>query len=514
MNTQLWLEPTLARWAVRKAFWDALGALKFAANRPAQIPIPKAFGRKLVPTSLAVAEPNIPVPRVLVADHVPADEAQPLKVAFYDVQVALYSLFSPMQAGLPPIAAEPARALAGAYGPLQRHFFPAPVRPAEFAAEVDLGRLAIASPYACYLRQAGGGRFEWDFRELDAFERHAGLAPIGARVSFRLDAQRRNLIAELIECSLGRIDPSHAQWREAQRLALCGATTHLSLIRHFGGVHLAAGGPFAMASRNTLRSTHPLLRLIWPHFYGTQYSNQIVTRGQMAPGGDFETIFSFTHRGMCELFDASQLRYDLGVLDPERDAARRGVLNAGFDTPALDNRRRLFGVIHAHTERYLSLYYRDAAELGADAEVQAWLRELERLIPNGLGTSLGPNPGVTEFSRLVAMFIYLASVEHEIVGTGLWNYQLWSDIQPVRIQANGAREPLDVYQRLVNANFNLNVQRAPLQQDFSYLALDARGAEAMRTFQGELDELQALLEQEPDEPWKICPRILEANINA
>jgi hypothetical protein len=122
--------------------------------------------------------------------------------------------------------------------------------------------------------------------------------------------------------------------------------------------------------------------------------------------------------------------------------------------------------------------------------------------------------GRTGLARLVAAFIYMASVEHEIVGTGLWNYQLWTDVQPVRVRKDGSREPLDVYQRLVNANFNLNVHRAPLLQDFSYLALDPHGAEAQRTFLGELRELQAKLESEPRALWKIYPRMLEANINA
>ena len=117
-------------------------------------------------------------------------------------------------------------------------------------------------------------------------------------------------------------------------------------------------------------------------------------------------------------------------------------------------------------------------------------------------------------ARLIAAFIYMATVEHEILGTGLWNYQMWTHIQPVRVYKNGQREPLDVYQRLVNANFNLNVNRARLLQDFGYLALDANGAHAFRKFKEELQALQGRLEQEPFAHWKMYPLILEANINA
>jgi len=91
---------------------------------------------------------------------------------------------------------------------------------------------------------------------------------------------------------------------------------------------------------------------------------------------------------------------------------------------------------------------------------------------------------------------------------------MWSHVQPVRVYQNGQRVPLDVYQRLVNANFNLNVSRAALVQDWGYLALDARGAEAFRVFRDELRALQARLDTELPALWKMAPKILEANINA
>jgi arachidonate 15-lipoxygenase len=139
---------------------------------------------------------------------------------------------------------------------------------------------------------------------------------------------------------------------------------------------------------------------------------------------------------------------------------------------------------------------------------------LDRLIPNGVRGLTPGEPTLPGVARLCAAFIYMAAVEHEILGTGLWNYQMWTHVQPVRVYRDGTREPLDVYQRLVNANFNLNVHRAELVQDFSYLALDPGGAEAFRAFRRALQALQARLDAEPPAPWKITPGILEASINA
>jgi arachidonate 15-lipoxygenase len=228
----------------------------------------------------------------------------------------------------------------------------------------------------------------------------------------------------------------------------------------------------------------------------------------MSPGGDFDSIFSLTHRGMCTLFQESYDQYDFTVLDPQRDAERRGIAGAGFDTPALANRHAHFDVMHAHTLRYLQVYYPSPTALAGDTAVHDWIQSLDRLVPNGIRGVLGPEITRESLARLVAAFMYMASVEHEILGTGLWNYQMWTHVQPVRVYESGQREPLDVYQRLVNANFNLNVRRAQLVQDWSYLALDAAGAQAFRDYKQALEALQARIAAEPAAAWKISPGIL------
>jgi hypothetical protein len=506
-------ERALFTWRLRRGFWNLLATRKFAGNKPARIPVPREEGRPLRPVSLESQFSGIPIPNIRVADHVPADEAQPLKAGFYAFQVSMYRLFPAMQDGLPPIDADPERALAEAYTDRHRELFPPPVLPEEYRDPVDLGRIAVESPYACHLERAPEGGYQWDFRQLDRYEVHAGLRSLGARVLFRLNEAGRRLEAVRIDCELGSCKAGEAGFEAAQKLALCAATTHTSLVRHFNWVHLAAGAAFAIATRNSLPAGHPLRRLLWPHMFGTQYSNEITTRGQMAKGGDF-SLFSFTHAGMCKLFEETYEQFDIRVLDPARDAERRGVRDAGFSTPALLNRQAIFDVIHAHAARYLRAYYDADDGLRADGSVGRWIEELDRLVPGGIREQLGSEVTIDGAARLCAAFVYLATVEHEVVGTGLWNYQLWTGVQPVRIYRNGQREPLDVYQRLVNANFNLNVHRAQLMQDFSYLALDSRGAEAFRRFHAELRQLQQTMDGEPSACWKIQPRFLEASINA
>src|SRR5262245_22622673 len=102
-------------WRLRKGFWNVIARFKFGSNRPAMIPVPRDERRKIKPVSFISQFPRIPIPNILVADHVPSDEASPGKYYFYEIQVALYSIFSPMQPGLPPIDADPEIAFENAY---------------------------------------------------------------------------------------------------------------------------------------------------------------------------------------------------------------------------------------------------------------------------------------------------------------------------------------------------------------------------------------------------------------
>ena len=512
---------TLIPWTIRSTFWNIFGWLKVQGNKPVDIPVPTKAARVITPVPLQQVVPSVAVSRVLVcpAEQLPSDENSTKQNIVYKLQVWLYGVFSPMQTGLPPIDADPAKALKTAFTWLHRTNFAPPVLPAEFLGSPDLGALAARGPYAGYTEACGDGIYQWDLAHLASYEVHNGLRPLGATVLFKLNPTRRALEAFQIDCSLGRSHPHDCNWEVAKKLALASATTEMSLVRHWNGVHLIGSSYLAIATRNQLQTDHPLCRLLWPYLFGTQHSNDITTRGQMVPGGEFETIFSFTMSGLGHLFDDSFGAYQFVVNDPEADAKRRQVVDAGFDTPSEDNLKAIFDVLHAHARDFLQIYYRDApagsatAALRADATIGAWLDELNTLIPNGVEVTRA-NLSFDSLARLVARFMYLTTVQHELLGSYVWNYQLWTHRQPVRVYKTGQREPLDVYQRLVNANYNLNVRRRALNHDFSYLFDDLPAKAAQRRFNRALEALQETMEREPWAVWKMYPKSLKANVNA
>ncbi|MGH3813804.1 MAG: lipoxygenase family protein [Pseudonocardiaceae bacterium] len=502
------------RWKLKNRFWNWFIVQKFRFNEPRRVPKPRDSARKIRRIPLSQRYPSIPVSNILVANYVPADESKFIGRVAVWIQARFYRHFPPKEPGLPSIDPDPIAAVDLAYGQRHREYFRAPVIPKEYQGPIDLGSLAVAGPYSCYLQHVDGGGYEWDLRHLDCYECHPGLRRLGVRVLFEVNQVARCLKTVEIDCELGLCKPGDSEWELAQQIALCAATTQVSLVRHFIGTHLALVAQFAIATRNTLPANHCVRRLLWPHVWGTQYSNELVTEISMMKGGDFEEIFSFSYDGLCKLLANSYDQYDICVIDPLTDADRRGILKGGFDLPALDNRLAHWDVMHAHACRYLCLYYGCDQDLRDDAAIRAWVKELNRLVPNGVNRLLGDKLTIDGAAKLIAAYIYAGTVEHEVLGSALWDYQLWTHVQPVRVYKNGRREPIDVYQRLVNYNFSANVRRAPLLQDFSYLAgNDDAGAAAFSTFLAELTELQLRLKKEPHDCWKIYPADLEVSVN-
>jgi hypothetical protein len=509
----------MLKWFLRRGVWDLLAFLKFAASKPLVIKKPPTRQRRIKPKRMIDAIPEVPLRNVMVCPRadIPRDERSLLHTLFYDFQIWLYTALSPMQPGLPEIDADPQVALKKAFNGLRRARFHAPELPAEYFGSPDLGSLAVRGPFACYTRRVDDATWEWNLLELNNYQHHPGLVKIGSRVLFRVDKRRRSLQPYRIMCALGKVGPTDPEWEQACKIALCAASTHLSLVRHFNWVHLAGGAQLAIATRNSLSRDHPLCRLLWPFIYGTQQSNDMVTRGQMVRGGDFETIFSFTFDGMCRLFDDTYLQYRHSVNDPATDGASRHLHCAAFDTPTQQNLEDLFDVMHRFVRNYLKIYYprnaTGANDVRRDRETLLWLEDLNARVPNGVGVNARKFTW-DELARMLAGQLYLVTVQHEILGGSMWNYQLWTHRQPARIYDDFQREPLDIYQRLVNANYNLNVHRRALMDDFDGLALDNRARAAMLRFRTDLAALQAKMDTLPGAVWRICPRDLKVNINA
>jgi arachidonate 15-lipoxygenase len=503
-------------WGFRKWFWSRWQALRFSLAKPQNIDDPKPNSEKIGVAPLQEVHSEIPIEKVLVFDKLPNEIPTVGMRLLTRIGLFLDRVLPPMQTGLPEIDADIDKALDYALTSGYRKAFRSPVLPHIYdgAAKPELEDLAVRSPYSVFLERSADGVLRWDFRVLGEFEHQEGLRSLGLRVLFSESIDTRRLTAVEIESNeYGVVRPGDPEWEASKTLAVCAATTHMSLTRHFNYVHLISGNHWEIATRNYLPADHPLYRLVWPHIFNSLYTNYAITPVQLLPNGDFVNMFSFTHAGLMKYYDAMYERYDIAITDPDADWERRGLADAKFDSPAQDNLRDLFTLMHDHVSRYIEAYYASNEELQSDLEVAAWLEGLDALIPNGLNGALGGGVTREGLARVIAAYIYEGNTIHDMAGTTLWDYQLWVDRNPTRIYRDGRRIPVDVLQRIINNNFALQIKRAPMLANYGQVALDDKGAALFMQFYEDCGTLQDRYDQTEAGPWRMEPKNLEISMN-
>ena len=151
--------------------------------------------------------------------------------------------------------------------------------------------------------------------------------------------------------------------------------------------------------------------------------------------------------------------------------------------------------------------------IAADEAFARWLDDLRTFVPHGVDELAGCPVTRSGAAALLATLIYMVSVDHEIVDSGVWDYQLWSDVQPAR----GLPErSADAARRLPAARERqLHPERRPHSPHERLLVSRMRSEWRGRVppFRRDLVELQETMDRAPAACWRIEPRQLKANIN-
>lgn len=502
-------------WRLRRWLWTHWQTFRIRVNKPVEIVAPAPNKERLQAIPMRQKYPQIPLD-ILTYDKIPDDEKKLTTRIFVAAQLFLGRLLPPNQPDLPEIDEDIHQALDQALMPRYGRAFRRPVLPPIYDGEgkPELEDLAVQSPYSLFLERDDQGTLQWDFRELGQFEHHPELCPIGVRVVFAEDDENRRIEAQEIWLQEeGVVRRGEARWLHAKNIAICAATTHMALTRHFNYIHLVSGTHWDLTARNHLPSDHPLYRLLWPSIYNSIYTNHGITRVQLNPEGDYVNTFSFSHDGLITYYDTMHKKYDIAMIDPNIDWERRGLAGAQFACPTQDNLREVFALMHGHAKRYIDAYYESDEALQEDEKVREWLDALAKMVPNGLGDFL-PN-GITRegLAHLIGGYINEGNTIHDMVGTTLWDYQLWVDRNPVRVRRDSRRIPLDILQRTINNNFALQLRRAPLLANYKGVALDQKGAALFTRFYEECRALQDRYDRDPTGPWRMEPKNLEISMN-
>jgi hypothetical protein len=457
----------------------------------------------------AAAFPGMPIGRIHdPEDFPPSDEAAPRlrRMKMSHVLFGLADRLAPRRT--PPVPQDEAAFLRVVYPFFFRRAWGRPPRAPRVLVDPRtdvVAELAVRGPFASYLRRATehdvrAGRaasteqYAVDLFWLLDYEAARGLRPPGGLAV--LDVRAGTLRTAAIHRRHGSgVRPESPDFPHVRAALLAGMNEDLTTFRHNLATHLATLTSFALASTNRLPPEHPVRRLLHHAFHTVLIGNREVAEFQLSgPAGFSARIFSHEAPVLARMADDYLARFDVWDLEPPTQFARRGTTETPFDYPYRDNVMQVWHVTRGYVESYLRLYYADDGAVREDRSVAAWLDELDRLVPNGIGR---PAAGLTRdwLGRLCAMLLHLSTAEHDVLNNVVWDYATIGWIVPTVAPESGAamdgRRAFDLVATIIGTWKPYNML---LTADVPSLACDARGRAVMKQWIDRLGDVQATMQ--------------------
>ncbi|CAO1942605.1 unnamed protein product [Urochloa humidicola] len=222
-------------------------------------------------------------------------------------------------------------------------------------------------------------------------------------------------------------------WHLAKAYANVNDYCWHQLISHWLNTH-AVMEPFVIATNRQLSVTHPVYKLLLPHYRDTMNINSNARQMLVNAGGIFETTV-FPREYAFEMsskiyknwnFNDQALPDDLikrGMAVPDPSSPYKVKLLVE-DYPYASDGLAIWHAIEQWVTEYLTIYYPNDGVLQADVELQAWWKEVREVGHADLKDApwWPAMQTVAELAKACATIIWIASALHAAVNFGQYPY--------------------------------------------------------------------------------------------
>nr|XP_002737892.1 PREDICTED: arachidonate 5-lipoxygenase-like [Saccoglossus kowalevskii] len=180
---------------------------------------------------------------------------------------------------------------------------------------------------------------------------------------------------------------------------------------------------FCVASHRRLSASHPIFRLLEPHYQFMITTTHLATSVLLDPGSLLDNLMTGGRKVAMEILLRSwkEWRFDVNGTLP-KDMEARGVENQEviFNYPYRDDAMLIYTAIKAYVTTIVQGHYDEPEKLTNDWEIQDWIKELVTPAPLGFGIKGIPITGdqftnTNEVIEVITTTIFICSVGHAAV---------------------------------------------------------------------------------------------------
>jgi hypothetical protein len=182
---------------------------------------------------------------------------------------------------------------------------------------------------------------------------------------------------------------------------------------HLLGTHLATE-PFVIASHRELSVSHPLFKLLHPHFKFELAINTLGRERFLSSQGILMDVFALDFPSLQTTLTRAWASYDFSKQAFPAWLAARNLSAESNDIPEfhyIHDANYLWNSLLLFVQDILSPYYPDDAHIHQDTELQSWAR----FIHNSFGPQRGFPASVQSLPQLIQIattFIFSVTVQH------------------------------------------------------------------------------------------------------